>query len=93
MTLQSPDHGRYSRVYPYARIADTLIRNGFDLRRHGGDFFIRRDGRFVCFLSFQPLEDKAYVETMDWNPQAGQAVIDIIRILTDSGLSVAFEFL
>jgi len=81
------------RVYPYARIANIFTQNGFDLRRHGGDFFIRRDGRFVCFLSFQPLEDKVYVETMNWNPQASQAVTDIIHLLADSRFSLDLEFL
>ncbi|MBL7119016.1 hypothetical protein ISS96_03300 [Candidatus Bathyarchaeota archaeon] len=80
-------------MYPYARIANTLTRNGFYLRRHGGDFFIRRDGRFVCFLSFQPLEGKVYVETMNWNPQASQAVMDIIRLIADSRFSLNLEFL
>ena len=85
-------HGR-SHVYSYQDIANILLVNGFDLRRHGGDFFVRRDKRFVCFLSFQPLEGKVYVETMYWNPKACQSVKEVIRLLTDSGLSIIIEFL
>jgi hypothetical protein len=79
-------------LYSYPHIANTLISEGFDLRRHGGDFFIRKDGRFVCFLSFQPMEGKVYVETMHWNPQASQAVRDIVCLLMDTGISISFEF-
>jgi len=79
--------------YSFQRIANALITKGFDLQRHGGDFFIRIDGRFVCFLSFQPLQSKVYVEIMRWNPEADQAVKGMIRLLADSGISMNIEFL
>jgi hypothetical protein len=78
-------------LYSYPQIANLLISKGFDLRRHGGDFFIRKDRRFVCFLSFQPMEGKVYVETMHWNPQAHKAVKEITRLLTDTGISMILE--
>lgn len=76
----------------YGPIAHIISSSGFELRRHGGDFFIRKAGKFVCFLSFQPLEGKVFVEKMEWNPEADSAVTEIVRLLVKSGISMSFEF-
>jgi hypothetical protein len=63
------------------RLASLLREDGFSVRQHSCDYFIRFAGRFVCVLVLFPTSGEAQIYTVGINEVIEKAVERIIRII------------
>jgi len=55
-----------------------LMKEGFHVRMHGYEYFIRRRGKFVCVVVLYPAWSSAHIYKISWNPQESEEAIQVI---------------
>ncbi|MBS7643600.1 hypothetical protein KEJ26_03335 [Candidatus Bathyarchaeota archaeon] len=63
------------------RLATLLRENGYGVRQHSCDYFIRLADQFICVLVLFPMSDEAQIYKVDVNEVVEKAVENVIQII------------
>jgi len=55
-----------------------LMKEGFHVRMHAYEYFIRRGGKFVCVVVLYPTWGSAHIYKISWNPKESEEAIQLI---------------
>ena len=65
-----------------------LMKEGFHLRMHGYEYFIRRREKFVCLVVLYPTWGSAHIYKISWNPKESEEAIQVIsKILKEMAMN------
>jgi len=81
----------FSSLNERLKLLNRLIIEGFNVRMHGYEYFIRKN-KFVCILLINPSKNEIEFYRIPWNYQESMNSIQkIIRILLEMNPTIKLE--